>query len=69
MRVALNARGEVQARAAAPEQRVVGDDREQAHGERAGEQLADIGLRDAARDEGAEPAGADVGGDRGDARC
>src|SRR5262245_28679315 len=40
-------------RALQRKQREVGDDRQQAHGERAGEQLADIGLRDAARDEGA----------------
>src|SRR3954465_6731750 len=41
------------------EEGVVGGDCEEAHGKRAGQKLADVGLRDAARDEGAEPAGAD----------
>src|SRR4051794_22825076 len=52
--------------AAYSDERVVGNDREEAHRESAGEELADIGLADAARDEGAEPAGADVGRDGAD---
>src|SRR3954463_2157985 len=41
--------------AAHADQREIGDDRQQADGDRAGEELADVGLGDAARDEGAEP--------------
>src|SRR3954465_4277127 len=50
-----------------PQQAVVGDDREHAHRERAGDELARVRLRDAPADERAQAAGADVRRDRGDA--
>ena len=46
------------------EQREIGDHRQHADGQRAGDQLPRIGLADSAGDEGAEAAGADIGGDR-----